>query len=178
MFDVFNFSWDSIWLFFQSDAWHNFLSTLQPLCIIAILIYIFIIIWAIWKSTWAYWYISADFYDFTHGGPITPETIVQKKWKKVKKRLDSLNEANWKLAIIEGEELVEEVLEKMGYKGEGLREKLKGVDESQIKNIPDLISSYDIFINILADPDYKLTKEKAIKCFTAFEEFLKNSELL
>lgn len=178
MFDIFNFSLESILLFFQSEAWHNFLSILQPVCILAILFFVIVIIWSIWKSTWAYWYVSADFYDFTHGGPVTPETLVQKKWKKIKKRIESLSEANWKLAIIEGEELIENILEKMGYKGEGIKEKLKEVGPEQIKNVSDLISAYDIFINILSDPDYKLSKEKAIKSFNAFEEFLKNSELL
>jgi len=174
----FDFGWESILLFFQSEGWHNFLSILQPVCILAILIFIIVIIWSLWKSTWAYWYVSADFYDFIHGGPTTPESIVQKKWKKIKKRMESLNEANWKLAVIEAEELVEKILEEMGYKGEGLKEKLKGVSEAEIKNVSDLISAYDVFINILSDPDYRLKREKAIKSFSAFEEFLKNCELL
>lgn len=173
-----NFNIETILLFFESQAWQNILSVLQPVCILAILLFVGVIVWALWKSTWAYWYLGWDAADFFHGGPVTPETTTQKKWKKIKKRFESPSEANWKLAIIESEEMIEKILENMGYKGEGIREKLKGVNEEQVSNASDLISAYDIFINILADPDYKLTKEKAIKIFDAFEAFLKSIGLI
>ncbi|MDD5551871.1 MAG: hypothetical protein PHI88_01775 [Candidatus Pacebacteria bacterium] len=173
-----NFNIESIPLFFQSEAWQNIISILQPVSLLAILIFLTVIIWALWKSSWIYWYISADFLDFARGGKTAGENAIQKKWKKIKKRIESPSEANWKLAVIESEEIVENVLSKMGYKGEGIKEKLKNVKEAQIPNVSDLISAHDIFINILADPDYKFTRDKAVKIFSSFEEFLKNAEVL
>lgn len=169
---------EPLYLFFQSEAFQNIVSILKPVCIFAIFIFSGVVIWAMIKSPWLYWYVSADFSDFKSGGPVEPETIVQKKWKKIKKRLESPSHANWKLAIIESEELVEDTLEKMGYKGEGIREKLKNVDPGVITNLNNLISSYDIFINILAEPDYQITKDRAIKIVSAFEDVLKEFELL
>lgn len=173
-----NFNIETFYLFFQSESWQNIVSIIKPVCFLAILLFVIVIIWGLKKSSWAYWYVGWDLANFTHGGPVTPETMVQKKWKKIKKRIESPSDANWKLAIIESEEIVERILSEMGYKGEGIKEKLKGVDESKIPNLSDLISAYDIFINILADPDYKLPQDKAIKTISAFEEFLRNFELL
>ena len=173
-----NFNIETVSLFFQSEPWQNIVSIVKPVCFVAILLFVIVIIWSLKKSTWAYWYISWDLSDFSHGGPIAPETAVQKKWKKIRKRIESPSDANWKLGIIESEEIIENILSEMGYKGEGIREKLKGADESKIPNLSDLISAYDIFINILADPDYKVHQDKAIKTISAFEEFLKNFELL
>ena len=174
----FNLNLDSVYLFFESSSFYNIVSIIQPICIIAILFFLFLIIWSIWKSTWLYWYVSWDLADFVHGGPVTPQNATQKKWAKIKKRIESPSEANWKLAVIESEELVENTLAKMGYKGDGIKEKLKGVTDAQITNASDLTSAYDIFINILSDPDYKFTRDKAVKIFSTFEEFLKNVQLL
>lgn len=169
---------ETIYLFFQSQAFQNIVSILKPVSFIAIFIFSATIIWALVKSPWIYWYVSADLRDFLRGGSQELETIVQKKWKKIKKRIKSSNKANWKLAIIEGEELIENALENMGYKGEGIKERLKGADQAVIPNLPDLISAYDIFINILSDPDYEVSQEKAIKVILSFEEFLKHFEIL
>jgi hypothetical protein len=172
------FNLETIYLFFESESWQNIISILRPVCFLAIIIFVIMIIWSFKKGSWLYWHVSWDFADFVHGGPVTPETVVQKKWKKIKKRIESPSDANWKLAIIESEEIVENILLKMGYKGEGIKEKLKSVAPTQVPNMPDLISAYDIFINILADPDYKIPQDKAIKTISAFEDFLINFELL
>jgi hypothetical protein len=169
---------EGVYYFFQSEAFQNIVAILKPTCFIVIFTSLIVIIWALVKGPWLYWHISADFSNFLHGGPVEPETVFQKKWKKIKKRIASPSEANWKLAIIESEELIEQALSNMGYKGEGLREKLRGVDTAVIPNIPDLISSYDIFINILADNNYKIEHDKAIKIVSSFEEFLTHFDLL
>lgn len=171
-------SFEDFFLFFRSPLWKNIEAVLKPTSIILIFFFLYIIVWALRNSSWLYWYATADFQDFKKGQTVSPQTIFQKKWAKIKKRIESRNEANWKLAVIEGEEIIEKTLSDMGYEGEGIREKLKDVDQNIIPNLPDLISSYDIFLNILADPDYKLTHDKAIKTISTFEEFLKEFELM
>ncbi len=169
---------EGIYYFFQSETFQNIIAILKPTCFISIFISLFVIVWTLIKSPWVYWHISADLSDFLHAGPVSSETIYQRKWEKIKKRLSSHNEANWKLAIIEAEEIVEEVLSKMGYKGDGIREKLKGVDPATIPQLPNLISGYDIFINIIADKNYQIKQEDAIKIVSNFEEFLKSVEMI
>ena len=73
-----NFDIESLYLFFESESFNNIVSILQPVCILAILLFIGAIIWALWKSTWLYWYVSWDFADFIHGGPVTAENAIQK----------------------------------------------------------------------------------------------------
>ncbi len=169
---------EGIYYFFQSETFQNIIAILKPTCFVSIFISLFVIIWALIKGPWIYWHISADLSDFLHGGPISQETVFQKKWKKIKKRLSSHSESNWKLAIIEAEEIVEEALSKMGYKGDGIREKLKEVNSAVIPQLSNLISGYDIFINIIADKSYQIKQEEAIKIISNFEEFLKSVEML
>jgi hypothetical protein len=162
----------------SAELWTNIFNILKPLSFIAIAIFTGIIIWALRKSTWSYYYISLDLGTFFKGTPKDSENKFGRQWEKINKRIKSPSEANWKLAVINSEEIVESVLTKMGYKGEGIKEKLVGVDESQIPNMSELISSYDIFINILSDPQYKITQEKAIKIVSTFEDFLRHFDLL
>ena len=97
---------------------------------------------------------------------------------KIKKKLSSKKEADWKFAIIEGEKIVEDVLFKMGYKGRTIEEKLETATKAQIPNLEELSVAAEIYENIVSDPDYKITREKAVQVINAFEEFLKYFEYL
>jgi hypothetical protein len=171
-------SLEDFFLFFHSELWENLVSTLKPTCLLAILLFLLAIIWALTKSSWLYWYVTEDAKDFRRGAPVPLQKKAQQKWNKIKKRLRSKKEANWKLAIIEGEEIVEDLLLKMGYKAKDLRSRLSLASEAQIPNLKDLLDASEVYEGILADPDYKLPLKKAEEVLNIFEEFLKYYQYL
>lgn len=166
-------SLDDFFLFFQSEITQNILAILKPTSFLAIIIFLSAIIWSLKKSPWLYWYFTEDAKDFFRGGPIPLERKARIKWQKIKKRLKSKKEDEWKLAVIEGAEIVEEVFVRMGYKAENLRARLSLVVEGQIPNLKDLFSACEVYENIISDPDYKLEKKGAQDTIGIFEEFLK-----
>lgn len=58
------------------------------------------------------------------------DTELHAKWLKVQGHIESTNPAEWRLAIIEADIMLGDVLEKMGYQGDTIGDKLKGVDKS------------------------------------------------
>jgi len=169
---------EDIYLFFISQTWQNIVSVLKPVCLLAIFIFLLGILWALTKSKWLYWYFIWDSEDFWQGAPVPFYKKTQEIWGKIKKRLSSRKEAGWKSAIIEGEKIVEDVLLKMGYKGRTIEEKLETATKAQIPNIEELSVAAEIYENTISDPDYRVTREKAIEVLHAFEEFLKYFEYL
>lgn len=169
---------EDFFLFFSSDLWQNIISILKPLSFLAIFIFIWVIIWTLRKSPLVDWYIRTDAEDFFGGGPYGVEKKAQAKWKKIEKRLKSKQESDWKLAIIEGEEIVSEVLFEMGYQGEDIGKQLKGASEVHIPHLKSLLKASEVYSNIISDPDYALKKEESEEIIKNFKDFLKNFEYL
>lgn len=169
---------ENIYLFFFSETWQGIVSILKPVCLLAIFIFLLAIIWALAKSPWLNWYVIWDSQDFLRGEPVPFQKKTQLIWKKIKKELASRKATQWKLAVIEGGKIVEDVLFKMGYKGKNIKEKLETATEAQIPNLKDLMAGAEIYDHVLSDPDYKLDRREAVFVLQAFEEFLEYFEYL
>lgn len=68
--------------------------------------------------------------------PIPPEaTAKNEQWEKVVERVNSTNPSDWKLAILEADSMLDDMVRRMGYRGENLGERLKAVEPSDFSNI-------------------------------------------
>jgi len=103
---------------------------------------------------------------------------IEKKWALTAKKLESDNPADWKLAIIEAESLLEGVLARMGFGGESFGERLKKVKEEQLPSLNNVIQAHQVRNNIVHDPDYRLDIGKAGKALAAYEKALKELDVL
>jgi hypothetical protein len=61
--------------------------------------------------------------------------VVNEKWEKVLAHINSVNPSDWKLAILECDIMLSDILEKMGYMQESIGEKLKSIEPSDFTNI-------------------------------------------
>lgn len=52
------------------------------------------------------------------------------RWERVDQYMTSLNPSDWKIAILEADNILDEVVERMGYKGETLGERMKAIEPS------------------------------------------------
>jgi len=102
---------------------------------------------------------------------------ISKKWGMVKKRLEKDNEAEYKLALIEADKILDDILKKMGYGEESLNEKLKHLSSSDVSNLEELLKVNEICQNVVHDPDYRLNKEKAEEIISVFEKSFKELEV-
>lgn len=57
------------------------------------------------------------------------------KWERVVAHSDSLNPSDWKLAIIEADTMLDDLLKASGYHGDSLGERLKAVEKSDFLTI-------------------------------------------
>lgn len=99
-----------------------------------------------------------------------------KRWQNVLTRIESLNESDWRLAIIECDIILNEMLEKMGYKGEGVADRLKQIEKSDFRTLDDAWSAHKIRNRIAhSGSEFHLSKREADEAFSAykkvFEEF-------
>ncbi|NCS98895.1 hypothetical protein GW764_01785 [Candidatus Parcubacteria bacterium] len=101
--------------------------------------------------------------------------VHNRRWAKVESLINSHNVNDWKQAIIEADIILDEMLEKMGYKGDTMAEKLKQVEESDFLTLNQAWEAHKIRNKIAHKAEYVLTKgdaDRAINLFKeVFEEF-------
>ncbi len=122
--------------------------------------------------------LGGDLRDTLLGMNIPPELVSRKgklraKWEKTRAKLKSKNESDYKVAIIEADNIIDDLIKRMGYAGENFGERLGNITPGQIENIEDLKKAHEIRNRIIHDERFVLTKEEAKKTLGYFEEFLK-----
>lgn len=111
-----------------------------------------------------------------YGVSAEPEKITNPKWQKVLDHVNSPNSADWRLAILEADIMLDEMLDKMGYHGVTIGDKLKSVEASDFSTLQQAWEAHKIRNSIAHEgSDFVLTKpeaERVVRLFQkVFEEF-------
>ena len=101
-----------------------------------------------------------------------------KVWEKIIKRLEGAQESEYKLAVIEADETLNDVLEKIGFTGQTIEERLGKLTPEVLPNIDQLKEAHQVRDNILHDPDFRLGLEKAKKTLDVYEKSLRDLEVI
>ena len=104
------------------------------------------------------------------------EPIVNEKWEKVVVHINSTNPSDWKLAILECDIMLSEILEKMGYMQDSIGEKLKSIETSDFDNIENAWEAHKIRNQIAHEGSEFMINEREAKRViglyeTVFREF-------
>jgi hypothetical protein len=90
------------------------------------------------------------------------EDHASRRWDRVVSHVQSESPADWRLAILEADIMLAELLEKMGYRGENVGEKLKTIERSDFTTIDDAWEAHKVR-NLIAHQgsDYVLSRREA-----------------
>lgn len=101
------------------------------------------------------------------------------RWEKVKMHMLKDSSAEWRMAIIESDLILEEMVTRMGYKGETLAEKLKIIEKSDFNTI-QLAWEAHLVRNRIAHEggDYNLSRHEAVRIIALFEEVFKEFDFI
>jgi len=100
--------------------------------------------------------------------------IENNRWQSVQTHLDSTNPNDWKLAIIEADVLLGHMLEKAGYVGNTIGEKLKGATARTFSTIDDAWQAHRVRNQIAhGGADFVLTQKIAKETLIMYERVFK-----
>lgn len=98
------------------------------------------------------------------------KTHRNEKWDNLLKYLDSDNSSDWKLAILEADKLLDEMVEKMGYPGANLGERLRVIEPSDFLTLQAAWEAHKVRNRIAHEAQYQLTQREARKTIDLFEK--------
>lgn len=99
-------------------------------------------------------------------------------WKQIQKRMTSEEANQWKLAILEVDHILNEILKMSGYLGSRLDEKLELITSAQLANVDEIKNANAIRNKIAKDPAYELSRGEAEEIVGIYKQALKELNLI
>lgn len=136
-----------------------------------------VIVFILLRSQYLQWLVLQDLVGFVTRRPYGAKKIT-KTWNKILRRLETNNEAEYKLAVIEADDMLESSLKRMGYRGQNLEERLDTLTAATLSNIADIYEAHKIRDNIVHDPDYRLSLDEAKKTLDIYGQAFRDLQIL
>ncbi len=103
---------------------------------------------------------------------IAKDPEVAKKWQTILARAVSRKSDDFRLAIIEGDALVDGYLKKMGYEGEHMADRLSQIIPEEVGSLEMLWRAHRLRNEIVHTAGFAVSEEEAINALKSFELFL------
>lgn len=114
--------------------------------------------------------------------PMTADIQEYKKndrWQTVLDHVNSPNPSDWRLAIIEADNILEEMMNVMGYQGDNLGEKLKSVEPSDFNTLQNAWEAHKVRNKIAHEGlSFKIDQREAKRVISLFETVFREFEFI
>lgn len=153
-----------------------FLLVMKIVFSVVAIFFVVSIIFLLKRTTWLRFRYLEDFAEVTTNMPFGVKKTF-KQWERVVKRLEKGKESEYRMAIVEADALLRETLEKMGYKGQTIKDLLDQVDSKTLPNIEKIRGAHDFRNTIVHDPSYELSLEEARKVMGVYEQTFRDLQM-
>ena len=174
-------TWETLYNFLGIKEFIYFISSsqIQDMLLPVKLIFIFcsiaflsMIIYLMMDSTWLKYKFLEDVSEF-FSWKAYGQREMQKQWAKVKKRTETGTETDYKLAIIDADDFLAEVLDERGYEGKDFGESLALAGRLIAPILEEVMQAHETRNSIVYDPDFKLSAEEAKRILNTYEKAIK-----
>ncbi len=121
-----------------------------------------------------FWYDVIEFFAWQPYGFLN----LTKRWNHIKQKLEGKGESDYKVVLLEADDFLNKVLEKKGYKGETLEDKLEKIELVDLPNKEEIEKAHQIRNSVVYDPDFDLDLAKAREAVDNYEKAIKGLGML
>jgi len=101
------------------------------------------------------------------------------KWERVLSHINSANASDWRLAIIEADVMLDDLLKTLGLPGDSLGERLKAVEKSDMLTLDYAWEAHRVRNQIAhAGSDYPLSEREARRAVTLYESVFREYKII
>lgn len=102
---------------------------------------------------------------------------VQEKFDSIVAKMASEHPEDWKIAILEADHLIDEVLIWHGHRGKDMGERLKSITEREVESINELWQAHKLRNQIAHNINIEISKKEAEKAIEIYRKVLKEFNL-
>lgn len=162
---------------FMVSHFHPFMPFIYVLSVIVTGALIWFTFYCISASNWVKSKIIEKGMDYFSVGDVGKYRLL-KVWKHVIARMKTNNPSNWKLAIMEADELMDEVIKSSGYRAATIDERFKQAESGVFPTIDQLRDAHQVRVKLNRDPEFNVTKEEAMRVLRIYQQAFKENGLL
>ena len=171
-----SFDFNDIVSLIISPSFSGTLLVFKVLFIVISFYFIISTIYRLSKSHYLQWLYGESLMDSFTKRPYGVKKM-NKVWDVIMEKLKSDSESDYKLAVIEADNILDEVFKKTGYKGKDLEAKLKQLSPTHYPNLDKMKEAHQIRNDIVRDPDYQLSLGEAKKVLAVYRKILEELEV-
>ncbi|HEY9584046.1 MAG TPA: hypothetical protein VJI33_00490 [Candidatus Paceibacterota bacterium] len=109
-----------------------------------------------------------------YGHDVSAAEVANRRFVRVVDHLNSENESDWRLAILEADLILEEMLHSMGYHGDSISEQLKGIERSDFHSLDQAWEGHKVRNQIAHEGgDFRITNREARRVVSLYEQVFK-----
>lgn len=109
--------------------------------------------------------------------PLVTKAAMQKRWDTIMARLRTHNPSQYKVAILEADQMADELLEGIGYIGANMGERLESVHLGQLESFESLKLAHEIRNRIVNEKDFQISQAEARRNLDNYRTFFVELEL-
>ena len=99
-------------------------------------------------------------------------------WGKIQKRMASDDEAQWKVALIEADTMLGNLLIVLGFSGADMAERMQNLKPGQIPYFDEAWRVHKVRNFIVQDPSYSIQKETAEKAIEIYKKIFEEFKII
>ena len=107
-----------------------------------------------------------------------PKKRSVRAWREVQKHFFAGTDGELKAAIIEADNMMDEVLRTAGFRGQTLGDRLKQITSAQLENIDQIWEAHKLRNRIAHETDFKMNRDLAERALAIYQKTFKDLELL
>lgn len=104
--------------------------------------------------------------------------IWRERWQAILRKVSPASPESMRLAIIEADALVNNVLKEMGLEGEHMSDRLANLNPENYRHLEDLWRAHRLRNNLVHTPAFSLSLKETEETLAAYEAFLKEVEAI
>ncbi|MAG12310.1 hypothetical protein CL630_00675 [bacterium] len=92
------------------------------------------------------------------------------RWEKILDQIDSFNESDWRVAIMDADSMLGDMLDKMEYIGESIGEQLRGIEQSDFRTLSQAWEAHKVRNKLAHEGEFILTKRETRRVIDLYRE--------
>lgn len=103
---------------------------------------------------------------------------ISRQWRGIMNRLEKKSDSEYKLAVIDADMILADIIDKLGFSGKSLGEQLDQITDVTLPSLAKVREAHAVRNDIVHDPDYKLGLDQAREVLKIYEDAFKELEAL
>ncbi len=155
--------------FISSPQLQDMLFPVKMIFVLFSLVFLYLVIYFMVNSSYLRYKFLEDVTEFFSWKSYGSREL-SRRWGKIKKRTETLQETDFKLAIIDADDLLVEILESRGYNSKNVEDAIRKTGKLIMPNQEEVLRVHEVRNSIVYNPAFKLTGEVGKKTLDIYEQ--------